>query len=127
MRHHTLDTIEIPEDVWWSDEFAWSAVEQTTEYSVTGALIIDVGTKQAGRSITLQSAARGGWVPRGVVLALQAQRAVPDAELPLVLADGREFLVRHDHSRDMEAEPVRPAADMTDDTPYRITLPLIEV
>lgn len=127
MRNHTLGTIEIPEDVWWSDEFAWSDIEQATEYSVTGALIIDVGIRQAGRKITLQSNPRGGWVPRSTVLDLQAQRGNPGGTYTLSLADGREYTVAHDHSRSLEAEPVRPAADMAGITPYRITVPLIEV
>lgn len=127
MRNHTLGEIEIPEDVWWSDEFGWSAVEQSHEYGVTGALIIDVAEKQAGRPITLTSNERGGWVPRGTVLALYAQRALAAETFALALADGREYVVMHDTTREFEATPVRAAADMTDETKYRITLPLIEV
>lgn len=127
MRNHTLGAIEIPEDVWWSDEFGWSAVEQSHEYGVTGSLVIDLGEKQSGRSITLKSNTAGGWVPRGTVLALYAQRAQVGESFPLLLADGREYLVMHDTTREFEAAPVRPAADMTADSPYRITLPLIEV
>lgn len=127
MRNHNLGGIEIPEDVWWSDEFAWSAVEQSHEYGVGGALIIDVAEKLAGRLITLTSNDRGGWVPRGTVLALHAQRDILGETFSLVLADGREFLVMHDNSRAFEATPVRAVADMTDATKYRITLPLIEV
>ena len=127
MRTHTLGTVEIPEDVWWSDEFEWSAVELSTERSLTGALIIHQGIKQAGRTITLISNQHGGWVSRATVLALQAQRDQADEQFALDLADGREFVVMHDQTRPFEAIPVRPAADLTLASPYRITLPLIEV
>lgn len=128
LRNHTLGTIEIPEDVWWSDEFAWNAIAQETDYSLTGALIVHVGARQAGRQITLASnPAGGGWVPRATVLALRAQRAMPDERFTLTLADGRQFIVMHDNARAFDAAPVRPACDLTAASNYRITLPLIEV
>lgn len=127
IRSHSLGGVEIPEDVWWIDEFDWSAVEQITDRGLTGALIVHQGVKQHGRPITLQSNVNGGWVARAVVLALQAQRAQPDARFALQLADGREFLVIHDLAQSFTAEPVRPAADMTSSTPYRIRLPLMTV
>lgn len=127
LRNHSLGAIQIPEDVWWSDEFGWSAIEQRTTYSLTGALIVHVGKRQSGRQITLASSPKGGWVERNVVVALQAQRAMPDEQFLLVLADGRQFTVMHDNARAFEAVPVRPACDLTAASSYRITLPLIEV
>lgn len=126
MRNHTLGEIEIPEDVWWADEFGWSAVETATDRSLTGALIIHQGLKQGGRAITLTSNARGGWVSRSTVQAIEAQRAALDEDFTLLLADGRSFTVMHDHTREFEATPVRPSADLAS-TAYQITLPLIEV
>lgn len=127
MRKHSIGSIEIQEDVWWSDEFAWNPVEQSSTRSLTGARLVQVGVKVKGRPITLSSNERGGWVPRSTVLALHAQRALPGQTFALTLADGRVFSVQHDPEREFSAAPVRPAADITDATPYRITLPLIEV
>ncbi len=127
MRNHTLATVAIPADVWWSDEFAWTPVAQATSRSLTGARIVQVGLKVKGRPITLTSSERGGWVPRSTVLALQALAAVPGATYTLTLADGRAFTVAFDAERDFTATPIRPAADMTDASKYRVTLPLIEV
>lgn len=131
MRHHTLTTlttsIELPEDVWWSDEFAWTPIAESNEFSLTGSLIVDVGTRQAGRPVTLASNPNGGWVTRAIVMALQAQRDTPQATISLTLADGRTLTVKHDRTRPFEATPVRPASDMTAATSYRITLPLIEI
>lgn len=42
-------TIELPPDLHWRDEFSWTPVEQSTEYSLTGALIVQSGARQAGR------------------------------------------------------------------------------
>lgn len=128
MRNHTLGAIAIPEDVWWQDEFDWTPIAESTEYGLTGALVIDIGIREAGRPITLVSNPAGGWVPRATVQALQAQRdSTPVSTLALTLADGRVITVKHDRTRQFEAAPVRPVSDMTAATPYRITLPLIEV
>lgn len=127
MRYHTLGAVQIPEDVWWTDEFAWRAVEQSSTRSLTGARIVQLGTKTKGRPITLTSNERGGWVPRSTVLALRALADAPGITYTLTLADGRAFQVQFDHERDFQATPVRPAADMTGASSYRVTIPLIEV
>lgn len=127
MRMHTLDTIEIPEDVWWADEMAWNPVAQSSSRGLTGARIVQQGLKVKGRPITLTSNDRGGWVPRGTVLALRALAAVPGETYTLELADGRTFTVAFDAEQAFDAAPIRPAADMTDETHYRVTIPLIEV
>ncbi len=48
-----LDTLTLPTDLIWIDEFDWTPVQQTQTYSITGALIIESGVKKAGREITL--------------------------------------------------------------------------
>ena len=52
--HHTLATIQIPRGLVWVDEHDWTPVESATEYSITGALLVDAGTRLAGRPITLE-------------------------------------------------------------------------
>lgn len=127
MRNHTLGAVAIPEDVWWTDEFAWTPVAQATTRSLTGARIVQLGVKLKGRPITLASSDRGGWVTRATVLALRALADAPGATYTLALADGRSFTVAFDAERDFVATPLRPAADMTAASKYRVTLPLIEV
>lgn len=127
MRNHTLGAVKIPEDVWWTDEFAWKAVEQSSSRSLTGARIVQVGLKTKGRPITLTSNERGGWVPRSTVLALRALADTPGITYTLTLADGRAYQVQFDHEREFTAVPIRPAADMTGASSYRVTIPLIEV
>ncbi|NWO05827.1 MAG: hypothetical protein HLX50_09070 [Alteromonadaceae bacterium] len=64
-------TINLPRDLQWTDQFSWSAVEQSAEYSLTGALVVQQGVKQAGRPFTLAS--NGGvWVYKPDVEALYA-------------------------------------------------------
>ena len=64
MANHTLNALALPGDMMWTDEFNWSPVERSIDYSLTGALIVDIGTRQAGRTITLEGADDAGWLPR---------------------------------------------------------------
>lgn len=127
MADHTLASVTLPADMIWVDEFNWSPVQRATEFSLAGALIVDVAERQAGRPITLQGAADAGWMHRTALLALYALAADPAvASRSLTLADGRVFTVTFDDDP-IEAEPVidyniNDAADW-----YVVTLKLIEV
>ncbi|BDD85924.1 hypothetical protein [Desulfofustis limnaeus] len=101
----TLDDITLPDDLWWQDETDWTPVQQEEGFSITGALLLDVSTKQAGRPITLVGDEGWAWTTRAVVLALQAKAAQPGLEMSLSLHD-RTFTVlfRHADGRPIEAE-----------------------
>lgn len=92
---HMLGAIAIPRGMVWTDEFTWSAIEKSMERSLTGAALIDVGVKVAGRPITLEAQSDAGWMPRSDVLALVALvEADPDAAFTFTHADGRTFDVQ---------------------------------
>ena len=52
------NALTLPGDLIWIDEFQWNPVERATEYAVTGALVVDVGERLAGRPITLEHGRR---------------------------------------------------------------------
>lgn len=56
----TLGSIELPDDLQWSDEFTAWKVGQVVRPSLTGALIVQEAAMQAGRPVTLQSQDLGG-------------------------------------------------------------------
>ena len=88
----TLDTITLPQGLRWSDEFAWSPLAQATEYSLTGALIVEQAEKQAGRPITLVGGKDFAWLTRTEVSALKALLDAGEA-MTLTLHDSRTFTV----------------------------------
>ena len=47
-------TLALHPDLYWSDEHNWFPVEQTAQRTITGALIVSVATRLAGRPVTLQ-------------------------------------------------------------------------
>ena len=88
-----LDTIVLPDSLFWEDEFAWRSVGSSMEYSSTGAVLLDLDVKQAGRPITLT--AEGDeycWLKRSEVLALETLAADPGREMALTL-DSRNYTV----------------------------------
>lgn len=69
----TGDSITLPNDLLWEDEFDWSPVLSDHGYSTTGALFVDMWVRQAGRPISLRAAQDDmGWVPRATVATLNA-------------------------------------------------------
>lgn len=89
--------IELSDRLAWVDEFDWSPVEQSTVYSTTGALHVDVGVKQAGRPITLQGSDTAAWLERSVCATVHAWAALPGAEFTLNLR-GSDRTVIFDHA-----------------------------
>lgn len=128
MNHHTLDALQIPAALIWTDEFAWRPVESKTDYTLTGALIVDVATRLAGRPITLTGAPDRGWVSRAVLLQLQAKAATPGLTMTLTLADGRVYAVMFRPGEEaISAEAVFPLEVPPMDWQYIVTLRLMEI
>ena len=99
-------TATLSDRLHWADEFDWSPVEQSTEYSTDGALIVDVGLKLAGRPITLEGTDTAAWIRRAACDTLQAWAALPGIELTLVVR-GVARTVMFDHARKgFTAQPV---------------------
>lgn len=93
---HLGTTAHLSDRLDWVDEFTWSPVEQQAAFSTTGALLLDVGTKQAGRPITLDGSNTAAWITRALCDTLQAWRALPGAQFTLHLR-GVDRAVVFDH------------------------------
>lgn len=126
------DQITLSNDFLWEDEHKWVAPSAKEEYSLSGALIIQVAARLAGRPITLKYPDESmAWVTRSDLASLRQWAAVPDKRFRLVLeypSDTREFLVMFRHSTDpIEAEPVKGFPEHSPDDWFRVTIKLIEV
>lgn len=110
-----LEVITLPPDLLWEDEFAWAPVSQSTERSITGALLVDVGTRQDGRPITLTGTERHAWLQRTEVQALRVWLALPEQVFALSI-NGAVFDVLFDHGTDetSRAFVVAPLIDYSD-------------
>lgn len=106
----------------WTDEYDWSPVEQSTEYSTSGAMLVDVGLKLAGRPITLEGTDTAAWINRATCDTLQAWAKLPGIELTLVVR-GMAHTVMFDHAK--KAFSARPIWKLLDGeiTPELMYLP----
>lgn len=107
----TLGALALPSGLVWTDELTWTPVMQSQEYSLTGALLIQVATKLAGRPITLTGQASGrdytAWITRADLLTLKAALDVPGATFTLTLHDARTFTVMAaENPLDVEPLPI---------------------
>lgn len=91
-------TAHISDRLDWQDEFGWSPVDQATSYSTTGALLVDVALKQAGRPLTLVGTETDAWITRALCSTLQAWAELPGIQLSLVLR-GQPRQVMFDHAK----------------------------
>ncbi|MGQ9815176.1 MAG: hypothetical protein ACUVR3_08505 [Candidatus Roseilinea sp.] len=108
----TLDAIRLPDGLRWEDELTWTPISQATEYSLTGALLIQEGVRQTGRPVTLVGGRSGhrsyAWMTRAEVIALRAALDVTGTRFTLTLHDGRRLPVtaRHDGDGPLNVSPV---------------------
>lgn len=122
--------IVFSDDMEWTDEFGWSPVEQSKEYTIGGSLIIQEGIKLAGRPITLDSG-RDVFVERDVVTQLTDESSASAGKTyTLTLPDGRTKPVIFDHSRnpvDASSPKIFRQRSMATDSLYNLTIRFIEL
>jgi hypothetical protein len=90
----TLGSVTLPPDLQWQDEFAWVALGMTAKTTLTGAEVVQSGTLQAARPITLQGGTDFAWLDYATIEALRTLASAAGATYTLTLADGRTFTVR---------------------------------
>lgn len=71
---YPVDVVVLPKDVFWENELSWSPAAQTVEWSTTGALLVQEGTKLKGREILLQAKDNMAWITREQGQTLQTMR-----------------------------------------------------
>lgn len=114
--------LDLPQDLLWTDEFAWKKVEQSLEYSTTGALVVDEWTKQAGRPITLAGTVERGWCKRDTLKTLNTWAGQTGLTLSL-MHNGVAYSVMWDHSAGpITAEPIVEYREPEDTDFYSLTL-----
>lgn len=121
-------TLELPEDLLWSDELTWQPVEQTVERSITGALIVQSAARVAGRPITLAPEDdESAWMSRAVLDALRTWAAVPGREMVLNVGGVDRTVVFRHQEQAIDARPVVHYSEMVAGDAYLVTLRFMEV
>lgn len=122
-----LDNLTLPTDLIWIDEFDWTPVQQTQTYSITGALIIESGVKQAGREITLSGDNSSGLISRADLITLET-KLTATTPLVLTLNDARTFNVIFNHAKKpIEAKQWIDYSDVDNADLYTLKINLLAV
>lgn len=121
--------LALPDDLYWSDEASWQPVAQSAERTITGALVVQVHARIAGRPITLEPpGGDGAWMTRADLDALLAWAAVPGGEMTLTLRGVDHLVVwRHQDAPAIQARPVVPFSDVAPGDFYTATLRFMEL
>lgn len=124
--------LPLPDDLLWTDEHAWSPAVSAVSYLLTGALLVQSATRQAGRPITLVGPLDMAWVTLATVATLHNWAAAPfsasSGRFELTFADGRVFTVAFRHNDTaIEAEPVLGFPAQSDTDFYRLSLRLMQL
>jgi len=123
----TLDTMTLPEDLIWTNEFSETAVVHDHIYSLTGKLIVFEGIKAAGRPMLLSGTVDSAWLNRGLLKQLN-QLQESNIQMTLTLHDSRSFDVIFDYQKKgITAKPIIDFNDPEDDDEYQIIIPFIQV
>lgn len=131
----SIDTVLLPPDLQWLDEFAAGSdlVAQVVSTTITGAILVQANAQQAGRKITLQGRQDGqagfAAITRAQVDALRVLAETPGSTHVLTFSDGRTFdvLFRRDDGPAVEATPLKVIDPPQDDDLYYPTIRLMQV
>jgi hypothetical protein len=119
--------LTLPDDLLWPDEYAWQAVEQRAQYTITGALLVESAAKQAGRPLTLQGGGNWAWLDRTTLETLRAWAALPAQTFSLLFRGVTYSVVFDQPNGAISATPVVDYSDPTTTDYYVVTLRFIEV
>lgn len=105
----TLGAITLPDGLYWEDEHSWSGIAQSTNYSLSGRIIIERSAPFNGRNITLVGQSNGvnhtAWITRADLITLRNTLATSEP-ITLTLHSGEAFSVlgrHHESSGAVEA------------------------
>jgi len=116
-----LDNLLLSEHLVWTNEFDWSPVRQLQDRGLSGALVIQVAVKQAGRPIHLT-----GVLSRAQVKALKALAA--SASVHVLTFNSADYNVRWDYEKtEISAKERVGYANPDDADYYDVVLRFIEV
>lgn len=122
------DTLHLHEQFVWADEFEWTALAQSEPaYTLTGAMVIQQGTKKAGRPITLNG--DNTRTTRADLAKIQAWADIPELILTLRHPQGRVYEVIFDRPAIDNITPIkqyRPSDDGDDDK-YTLNLHFLTI
>ena len=125
-----LDTVTLPDDLLWQNEFEWNQNDQSQERTLSGAMVVQTAARLYGRPIRLQGGQDGGWITRATAKAIRALETDPTRVMTLTgLNDEAPLAVMFDRTSGpaFESQMIMRFAGPSDQTWYSCALRLITV
>jgi hypothetical protein len=113
LRHlGTNQTVDLSDRLLWVNEFDWSPAAHEARTGTTGALLLHVGLRQAGRPIELDGRDSQAWLARAICAQLAQWAAQPGQTFELLLRGQARTVVFDNTGADaFAAEPIWSLAD----------------
>ena len=105
----TLDGIQLPDQLVWDDEFAWSPANQQITLTLTGAQFIQESAA-SGRPISLLHTDKA-WITRAALSQLKAKEAQLGLQVVLRFNSAALFLALNKETPDEVVERLQKALD----------------
>jgi len=125
----TLDSMTLPDELLWLDEFDWSDIKSKNKYTIQGRLVIEESSIVAskGRPITLAS--ENAWMDRGDLKILFGWTQEINKIMTLTMHDNEFFTVgfRHWDLPVLEIQSITQTPFRTDDVLYAVSIKLVIV
>lgn len=124
--------VELPPELFWTDEFQWNKVKGTQRRTITGALEMQVGVAKGGRPITLTAPNDMCWIKRSLLELLYDWANMPNVAFELVLAydnvQPKTLRVAFDVSEEpVMASPVNEYESPRPDDEFIVTLKFLQI
>lgn len=121
----------LPPELYWVDEFDWTAVKGNHKRSCTGSLMVLQSIANGGRPITIGAKSDMNWTPRHTVEKLQSWASVVGMEIEVQMAYN-DVVKKHKVVFDTTGKPIEatPVCEYEAPSPkddFHLTVKLIEV
>lgn len=120
-------TVALRDDMVWSDEYDWHPVVQSSEFTTTGALLIESAVKQAGRPISLSNTEDQAWLTKTMCDQIKSWASLPGITLTLVYRGVTRTVVFDHEKTAFEAYPLVFYRLPLPDDHYIATMRFIEI
>lgn len=118
-----LGVIELPENLYWKNEFDYKETAQTVERTVAGGVVVESAGLAFGQKILLT----GAWCNRTKVKEIKAAESLGLAVNFKTNSDENHAVVFDIESGGVQAELVSPESNPADETLYELTINLLTV
>lgn len=121
-------SIPLPIDLYWADEDSWAPVQQSTQRTLSGALIVSAAALLFGRPISLEPIdSESAWMSRATLDQLKTWAATPLQVLRLTLRGvDRDVIFRHQDGA-IDSTPIQQFNDVDAGDFYIVKVRFMEI